>query len=144
MTVEACPICQKHEGRGPLAGEQVYADEHVVAFHAPVDRVGGYLGYLFVETRRHVRGLADRSDAEACAEARLVTRLARALEDAGAENVYTFVFDHLPHHHVHVVARYPGTPEEFRGTRIDEWPDAPRGEAEDVAAFCARLRTALA
>jgi hypothetical protein len=27
-----------------------------------------------------------------------MTRLTHALEEAGAENVYAFVFDHLPHH----------------------------------------------
>jgi diadenosine tetraphosphate (Ap4A) HIT family hydrolase len=139
----ACPICEKHEGRGSLVGEKLYEDEHVVAFHAPVDTVNGYLGYLFVETRRHVRGLADRTDEEACAEARLVTRLARALEAAGAEHVYAFVFDHVPHHHMHVVARHPGAPKEFWGTRVDDWEDAPRGDDAAVAAFCARLRTAL-
>jgi histidine triad (HIT) family protein len=73
----------------------------------------------------------------------VVTRLARALESAGAENVYAFVFDHLPHHHVHVVARYPGTPKEFSGPQVDEWPDAPRGDVAAVAAFCERLRSML-
>jgi histidine triad (HIT) family protein len=138
-----CPICRKHEGVGPGAGEPLSADRHVLAFHAPAETVRGYLGYVFVETRRHVRGLADRSDEEGCAEARLVGRIARALEAEGAEHVYLFCFDHLPHHHVHVVARYPGTPREFWGPQIDEWDGAPRGDAEDVAAFCARLRAAL-
>jgi histidine triad (HIT) family protein len=139
-----CPICRKHEGIGPVAGEPLYADDLVLAFHAPVETVRGYLGYVFAEMRRHVRGLADRTDEEACAEARLVSRLARALEAEGADHVYAFCFDHVPHHHVHVVARYPGTPREFWGLQIDEWDGAPRGDAGQVAAFCARLRAALA
>jgi histidine triad (HIT) family protein len=126
-----------------LVGELLHADDLLLAYHAPVATVHGYQGYLFVETRRHVRGLAERTDDEASAEARLVTRLARALESAGAENVYAFVFDHLPHHHVHVVARYPGTPNEYSGPQIAEWPDAPRGDAAAIAAFCERLRSAL-
>jgi diadenosine tetraphosphate (Ap4A) HIT family hydrolase len=141
---EECAICRKHSGIGAGAEEPLYADPHVLAFHAPAGIVRGYLGYVFVETRRHVRGLADRSDEEGCAEARLVGRLARALEAEGAEHVYTFCFDHLPHHHVHVVARYPGTPREFWGPQVDEWDGAPRGDPEEVAAFSARLRAALA
>jgi diadenosine tetraphosphate (Ap4A) HIT family hydrolase len=45
----------------------------------------------------------------------IVSRLARALDSEGAENVYALVFDHLPHHHVHVIPFYPGTPHEYWG-----------------------------
>lgn len=138
-----CPICRKHAGIGPAAGEPLSADEHVLAYRAPVETVRGCLGYLFAETRRQVRGLADRTAEEAAAEARLVTRLARALEAEGAEHVYAFCFDHVPHHHMHVVARYTGKPRKFWGRQIDEWRDAPRGDPAEVATFCARLRDAL-
>ena len=70
-------------------------------------------------------------------------RLAKALEKEGAEHVYAFTFNHVPHHHVHVVARYPGTPHEFWGPRVDEWPDAPRGGEAEIAALCNRLRATL-
>ncbi len=142
--MNGCPICEKHRGEGPLLGEPVYENESVLAFHAPVDAVGGYLGYLFVETKRHARGIADLSDDEACAAALAVSRLARALESAGAENVYAMVFNHIPHHHVHVVARYPGTPRDYWGQRVVEWADAPRGGEAEVASLCRRLRAALA
>lgn len=138
-----CPICEKHRGRGPLVGERVWEDEHVLAYHARRDTVDGYLGYLFVETRRHVPSLASLTDDEAHALATARSRLARALEAAGAEHVYSFVFDHLPHHHEHVVARHPGAPEEFRGVRVTDWPDAPRGDDDAVVAYCERLRKLL-
>lgn len=138
-----CLICRKHQRIGPAAPEWLYADEHVLACHAPAEAVRGYIGYLFVESRRHVRGLAERTDEEGCAEARLIGRLARALESEGAEHVYAFCFDHLPHHHVHVVARYPGTPREFWGPQIDQWDGAPRGDAGELDAFCGRLRAAI-
>lgn len=142
--MNSCPICEKHEGRGLLVGEVLHDDEDVLVSHAPVEMVDGYLGYLFVDAKRHVRGLAELEDAEASAMAQTVSRLARALEKAGgAEHVYAFVFDHVPHHHVHVVARYPGTPREYWGPRIDEWPDAPRGGDVEIAALCARLREAF-
>lgn len=52
----ACPICLKHRGSGPPAdGCEVWPDEHVMVFHSGL----GFLGHLFVETRRHVGYLAD-------------------------------------------------------------------------------------
>jgi histidine triad (HIT) family protein len=76
----------------------------------------------------------------------LVARLSRALKDAaGADHVYVFFYgDHVPHLHLHVFARYPGTPEEYWRQRVDEWPGSPKGSADEVAAFCDRLRSALA
>ncbi len=47
------------------------------------------------------------------------------------------------HIHVWVVPRYPGTPREYWGMRVDEWPEAPRGGAEEVAALCERVRAYL-
>jgi diadenosine tetraphosphate (Ap4A) HIT family hydrolase len=140
----ACPICEKHEGRGALVGPLLYEDDLVLASHAPHEAVRGYLGYVFVETRRHVHGLAGRTESEAVAEARLVWRVARALERAGAEHVYAFVYDHLAHHHTHVVARHPGAPAAYRGVRVDEWPEAPRETGAPWDAYCDHLRSLLA
>jgi len=138
-----CAICEKHRGKGFLVGELVYEDESVFVSHAPAGVVNGYIGYLFVDAKRHVRGLAELADDEASAVALMVSRLARALEGEGVEHVYAFAFNHIPHHHVHVVARYPGTPREFWGPRVDEWEDAPRGGEAEIAVFCDRLRLAL-
>jgi diadenosine tetraphosphate (Ap4A) HIT family hydrolase len=138
--VSECAICEKHAGKGLLVGEVLYEDENVLVSHAPAGVVDGYLGYLFVDAKRHVRGLAELEDEEASALALMVTRLARALEREGADHVYAFVFDHIPHHHVHVVARYPGTPREYWGPRVDEWPDARRGDETEIAVLCNRLR----
>ncbi|MGA8297412.1 MAG: hypothetical protein WB770_10250 [Acidimicrobiales bacterium] len=138
-----CQICEKHEGRGPLVSDLIYADDLVLVYHAKPGRDGAYLGHLDVELRRHVRGLAERSIEEGNTESAMVTRLAKVLEGFGAEAVYSFVFDHIPHHHVHVIARYPGTPHEFWGARVDDWPGAPRGNADAVNEFSARVRAAL-
>ena len=45
-----------------------------------------------------------------------------------------------PHLHLHLIPRYPGAPREYWGMRVDEWPDAPRGEAAEIAALCEQLR----
>ncbi len=64
----ACPICAKHRGEGPLAGPKVFEDEHVVVSHRPVgEDATAFLGYLFVESRRHVPFLDGLTDTEASA-----------------------------------------------------------------------------
>ena len=62
----------------------------------------------------------------------------------GADHVYAAVIGHgVDHFHLHVIARYPGTPRQYWWTRVDEWPGAPRGDADAVAALAARLRQAM-
>ena len=144
---EACAICEKHRGEGSLVGELVVEDEHLLAFHAPASaEEPAYLGYLFVETRRHVAKLGELTDEEAAALGRLAARLSAALVRAGgADHVYAAVIgDRAAHFHLHLVPRYPGAPPEYRWTRVDDWPDAPRGDPAEVARYCARLREALA
>ena len=50
---------------------------------------------------------------------------------------------HIPHLHLHLIARFPGTPEEFWWTRVDEWPDAQRGDEPRIALFLELVRNAL-
>jgi histidine triad (HIT) family protein len=141
-----CFICRKHRGEITIPGGAIYEDHLVYAGHIRSDQGSTYLGYLMAELKRHTPGLAEQTDEEAQALGLLVARLSRALKASeGAEHVYLFVFgDHVPHLHVHVVPRYPGTPREYLGIRVDEWPDAPRGGAAEIGALCERLRTYLA
>ena len=68
-------------------------------------------------------------------------RLSRA---RGAEHVYVFVLGHhVAHLHVWVVPRYPGTPREYWGLQLFEWPPRPLATAPDVAVQCTRLRALL-
>jgi len=142
-----CFICRKHRGENSPPGGAIYQDDLVYAGHAqiPEGQSAVYLGWTLVETRRHIPGLADLADAEAQAVGLLVARLSRALRTCeGAEHVYAFVLGHhVSHLHIHVVPRYPGTPREYWGVRVDEWPDAPHGGPQEIAALCARLRTCL-
>ena len=63
----------------------------------------------------------------------------------GAEHVYVAVLGHhVPHLHVHLVPRYPGTPHEYWSPlMVDEWPGARRGDTDDVATVGDRIRGAL-
>ena len=137
----ACFVCRKHQGMIPIPGGAIYEDELLYAGHGGP----GYLGYLFVEPKRHVPGWADLTDEEAQALGLLVARLSRALKQSeGAEHIYAFVLgDQVPHLHIHLVPRYPGTPSEYWGFKIKEWPDAPVGDAQQIHALCERVRKAL-
>jgi histidine triad (HIT) family protein len=143
-----CFICRKHRGLETVPGGALYEDDLVYAGHAQIrpSQATAYLGYLMAEPKRHAPKLPDLTDAEAAALGVLAVRLSRALRDvAGAEHVYLFGRgDGVAHVHLHVVARYPGAPRECYGPRVDEWPDAPHGGPDDIAALCDRLRKWLA
>jgi histidine triad (HIT) family protein len=62
----------------------------------------------------------------------------------GAEHICMFVMGHhVPHLHIWVVPRYPGTPREYWGFRVDEWPEASKGGAEEIEILCDRIRERL-
>ena len=54
-------MCRKHSGEVTVPGGAIYEDDLVHMSHAQLwqDEVEHYLGHLFVETQRHVPGLAD-------------------------------------------------------------------------------------
>jgi histidine triad (HIT) family protein len=146
--VSDCSICEQH-ARPEFSPLVVAADDLVVVSHLPPVTPAGadervYLGYLFVEPRRHVGEFGDLSPVEASAVGRHAARASRALQvSEGAEHVYAAVIGHgtTGHFHLHLIPRYPNTPREYWWTRVDEWPDAPRGDAEAVAALSQRLRS---
>jgi diadenosine tetraphosphate (Ap4A) HIT family hydrolase len=145
--VGTCFICDKHADLDHHApGGAVIADDHVVVSHFPLMTPAGtqsetYLGYLFVEPRRHVGELGELGAAEAASLGRLTAAASRALAAEGAEHVYAAVIGHgVDHLHLHLVPRYPRTPRDYCWTRVDEWPEAPRGDADSIAAFVAKLR----
>ncbi len=142
-----CFVCRKHRGDVTIPGGAIYEDDLIYAGHAQIreGQTTAYLGYLMVEPKRHAPHLFDLTDVEAQALGLLIIRLSRALRDSEkAEHVYSFVIgDLVPHVHIHVVPRYPGAPREYWGVRVDEWPDAPHGGPDEMAAVCERLRTCL-
>jgi histidine triad (HIT) family protein len=146
--MDGCFICTKHRDidRGAPGGALI-ADEHVVVSHLPLSTPAGdvssaYLGYLFVEPRRHVSELGDLNAEEAASFGQLAAVASASLEGEGAEHVYAAVIGHgVGHLHLHLIARYPGTPREYWWTRLDEWPDAPRADWRGVAEFVAKLRS---
>jgi hypothetical protein len=62
-----------------------------------------------------------------------------------ANFVYMAVWgDEVPHLHVHLLPRLPGTPREYWGTRVSQWPQARRGNAAEIEVFVSELREYLA
>ncbi len=103
-----CFVCRKHRGEIEEPGGAIYDDGMMRAGHAlsAPDGAPAYLGYLFVEPRRHAAGLADLTNQEAQALGVLVARLSRALiKREGAAHVYAFVLgDQVAHLHVHLIS----------------------------------------
>jgi diadenosine tetraphosphate (Ap4A) HIT family hydrolase len=141
-----CFICEKHRVGEAAQGGVLYQDELVYAGHThALDGPTAYSGYLMVEPKRHAAGLGDLTDAEASAIGVLANRLARLLKEIeGAEHVYSFVYgDKVPHLHVHLAPRYPGTPRVYWGPRLNAWPEAPRVDPDGMRTLIARLRGRL-
>jgi diadenosine tetraphosphate (Ap4A) HIT family hydrolase len=133
-----CLICDKHAAADP--GLEVHRNDVVYVGHLPATPTA-YLGHLFVEPLAHLPGLADLSTAQGAAVGEAMQRASATLRSAGHDHVYAFVYgDRVPHLHVHLLGRYPGAPVDYRGVRVDEWPEAPRGDAGEVAAYVADLR----
>jgi len=141
---EDCPICAKHRGEGPLVGGPlVWEDEHLLVFHRPPDVTGRvFLGYLFIETRRHVPYLDQLTDAEAAAVGWTAARAAAALRsELDLEHVFAVIVGSgVAHFHQHVFARHRGTPAEFGWMDGDEWDGAPYGGPPELADLTDRLR----
>jgi diadenosine tetraphosphate (Ap4A) HIT family hydrolase len=129
-----------------VPGGVIFEDAHTYVGHIlPPELSDVYLGYLMVEPKRHVAGLGDLTDEEAADLGRVINDAARALKKSErAEHVYIVVLgDGAPHLHVHLIPRYPGTPGNYRGLTVRDWPGAPRGGAEAIAAVCHRVRSAM-
>jgi histidine triad (HIT) family protein len=155
-TQSDCLVCNKHASGDALGCGVIYEDDLVFASHAFPQTESGdaYLGYLFVETKRHVAGIGELTASEAAAVGLLVNDLGTVLRSSeGAVHVYAHVYgDGVPHFHVHLQARYPGTPREYWpkavGTAaiivsLAEWPQAPRGDMQSVRSVSCRLRDAV-
>jgi histidine triad (HIT) family protein len=147
-----CFVCRKHRDRGSFVPSGPIAEDELVLVSHTVtpDVLGGdgttaYLGHLFVEPLRHAPGLADLTDAEAGRVGLWCARASRALREvAGAEHVYAAVWgDGVPHLHVHLLPRFPGTPREYWGTQVNKWPQARRGDVAEIGVFVAELRRYL-
>ena len=126
MDDAACLICEKHKRNT----HELFRNDFLVINHfAPSDADKNYLGYYMIESVRHFKGIYDATSDEMSAFGCAISALSKALMtvlDAG--HVYCFILgEGVDHLHIHVIARYKDAPKEYYGTKVDLWPDAPRG-----------------
>jgi diadenosine tetraphosphate (Ap4A) HIT family hydrolase len=143
---DGCLVCREVAGEVELPGGLLWDDEQAIAFHVmPIDEnPQPYLGHCIVATRRHVDHLGDLTEAEVESIARASRALAKALRDEGAERVHVAVIGvRRDHFHQHLFPRYPGVPPGTPWNAVDELPDAPHGDADQIAALVERLRDRL-
>lgn len=133
-----CTECELLAGRVAVPGGVLHREAglalHVLAGASPLP------GWLVLASERHARAWYDLRPDEAGAVGALAARVMAAQREAlGAEHVYAFAIgDVLRHFHLHLVPRYPGTPERLRGRGAFEGrPEDMRPEAELVAAALA-------
>ena len=142
-----CLVCRKQRGEQPAPGGVLYEDDLVYASHVyvPAGRGDVYLGWLVLEPKRHAPNLQDLTADEAQRIGLLATRLSRAMTAAlDIEHVYALVLGHhVAHLHLHLFPRYRGAPREYWWPRLEEWPDAPRGDESDAALTTESIRKAL-
>ena len=139
MTAD-CLICAKHRGEGPLGGERIARLDGFWVWHAPPGDDGtAPLGYLIIESDRHLGYVADLSEDEAAALGRLRTRLAQALRaEVGPEFVFAAVIGTgVAHFHEHLFCRHPGTSADVPWYESDE--AGPRVDREFVAELARRI-----
>jgi len=143
--MEGCFFCDQQNGRTPVTGGAIYMDDLTYAAHMFNPSDPTYLGYLAVQTRRHVHQWADLTAAEASAIGVLLMRLSRALKSvSGVDHTYVVYYaEVVPHFHALLTARYAGAPEAYWRDKVYDWPQAPKGGATEVAALCDILRTYL-
>ncbi len=142
--MDGCPFCAAYKDLPFALGGIVYEDDFVCAHHTYQEEPT-YLGHLMLRTKRHVLGLAELTEAEGRALGLAMARLSAALKACtGAEKVYAEAYyEVVPHLHLFLTARYPGTPQAFWRWKIGEWPRAPKGGAREVSALCDQLRAYL-
>ena len=142
-----CLVCSKHRGEVDIPGGEIYENDLISISHAQLwgDEKDHYLGHVFVEPKRHVAEVADLTDEEAQMIGLYTSRIAKALlHTEGMEHIYLFVIgDGVPHVHYHVIGRYPGAPREYWGPKVDDWPDAPKGEKTEIEQVADRIRAFL-
>jgi len=145
MEEKNCFICRKHKGEVTVPGGWIYEDEYVYVGHMGSNDPFVYLGYLIVDLKRHVPGWGDMTEEESRMIGSVLNQVGGALKNVlNAEHIYCFVQgDAFPHFHVHVIPRYPDTPEEYWSPMgLKNWKKA-QGGVEEIETVCSNLRTYL-
>jgi histidine triad (HIT) family protein len=141
-----CFICRKHRQLPEHAGTPIARSGGLLLSHFPIiEGKPAIRGHLLIEPARHITDPAELSGEEAEALGGVVARGSALIRSAlGAEHVYLFrINDLVAHLHFHLIPRYPGTPREYWGLKIQDWPEQPRLGLEAVRALSGELAAAF-
>ena len=138
LNTQDCIICHKHKNLSDYTGAILAEEDGLVLTHFPViDGDKATRGHLLIEPRRHITDFSELTSAEAAAIGALAKRGSELIKSKfEAEHVYFYrINDKVAHLHFHLIPRYVGTPREFWGTRIMEYPDAPKVTLSEIRAL---------
>jgi diadenosine tetraphosphate (Ap4A) HIT family hydrolase len=138
--VDTCGICTRNSA--DLTDVLIYEDEHWRVRHSQETNI---LGYVILETRRHMLDLSQANQAELESYGPLLGKLMKAIRTVtNCERVYSFTLaEMVPHYHVHLIPRTGAIPRAFRGRGILSYPLQPCADKELMLQTCDRLRRAL-
>lgn len=144
--MDTCRFCTLYREPLSVLGGLLSENELVYTYHYSRSEERSYLGHLLLITKRHVPGLADLTTAEGQAIGLSLACLSKALKSCtGAEKVYAEAYyEIVPHLHLHLIARYPGTPQDYWRWKVGDWPEAPCGGPKEISTLCEQLRAYLA
>jgi diadenosine tetraphosphate (Ap4A) HIT family hydrolase len=147
--MDPCAVCAALEEPGRGRDLWIHHDDLILLGHvapSPSGPPDGFPGHLLLVPNRHVESPGAVTEPEAERIGRWLARGSRLLETVrGAEHVYVMrLGDGWPHLHYHLVPRYPGTPKDYRGLEVRDWPGIARCGWDEIAAMAAELRKAAA
>jgi len=140
-----CFICRKHKNLETFTGIAIAESQGWILTHFPfIESEKATKGHLILETKRHITDLTELNDHEAAELGSLMRRGVQQIKSKlGAEHVYIFrINDKVPHLHIHLIPRYPGTPKEYLGFKINEWPERTILDLDQIRAVSRQLAEA--
>lgn len=137
---EHCAICSKPATA--LEGILIYEDEHWRVRHTEETNI---LGYLILESRRHILDLSQAEEDELLSYGPLLGALTKSIRSVtDCQRVYTFTLaEMVPHFHIHLIPRTNAIPRAYRGRGIMSYPLQPAADRALVLETCDRIRRTL-
>ena len=141
----SCPICRTHGDSSARRAYEIGRGSLWLLRHHPDP--SPLVGWLLLDSRRHLAGPADFSNQEAAAWG-LAVRQASALvrEQTGCDRVYAIAFgEGAPHLHLHLIPRFASDPRTAAWSVADHYRAVEAGERaaaapQSVAELVARTR----